>query len=438
MIEKKNNFNSEQVQDNRLLEDILYRNYFSKMQNPDTNKIFTIILAEDDTKKILGMECQFQILHDKKYYLGRYEKTDLSKKFSNFSYILEKIYKRYNLKSNIELITDGPIEYSFLDILLEHFKNNQREDFKIIINQDESILEDSTKLETYIELFKKIKITLEVHFNLSAKRNLPLEEIFKFMNTHDLHSIKICAEPNEFCNLLPIFKDIIRKPEFAENIKDLEFTENTSDKITERELQLLQVFYLYYFGSLFTNVFQNDKTKLVEYLASHPNCPVSIKDKNIFTGKDCLNCKIHRHFYINNNTLEIVLCPSMQQHYNIIGKFDPTLEEHNIINNQVELQIVKDHIKPSTLPSCGGCRNMPICSGFCYGRAWESHGNFMIAVPEFCILQTKKSEMILNMYLQFDVLNDFLHCITTETRHYIYRTFFQEVNPKKEEGGLDE
>lgn len=415
-------------EDQQLLKDILIRNYYQSFQKRTENKRLEIFL-----KGSCPNGCNY-------CYLGKYHTELYPNNLEVNTVIIDNFQKIINwyIENDFvceldifsgEWITTDLFEPIF-SILYNSFKDLPivKKPKKIVIPDSMEFLHDinlTNKVQSYLKLFKESQIPIFFSASIDGKYCdfKPISEEkkdifynnnveFLLKNHYNIHPMISSSNVKYWIKNFEWIKQIFSNDYAYNNTFLLEVRD---ESWTEESIQDYLKFLNFLIEDKFQNQFFNNKEKFLnyiiganEYKSDNLNQLIQLHDHYCFNGPDYLTCSIQHTLCIRAGDLGIGLCHRLFYDELLIGKF---IINNNKINDievyNVELQILKDHIKKSCLPICEKCALVNICPSHCLGNSYENFKNPLIPTIEVCNLLKAKYTFLFYKYTQmglFDIL----------------------------------
>ena len=122
-------------------------------------------------------------------------------------------------------------------------------------------------------------------------------------------------------------------------------------------------------------IYHDNQEEFLKFISSKV-----LKSSGLFVGEDHIKCGIQNELFIQAWDNKVLTCPGLIHPFHHVGEFDID----HVKENNVSIQIMKDHTKIACLPKCEACRYSSFCHSFCWARAFQDHGNCLVPIPEFC------------------------------------------------------
>ena len=395
------------MQENRkLLNDIIQRNYIKYFQ-AGNQKQFSLVLNH-------GAICCTNCAID-----ANYSDDDINVGINNFDTNLDICLDWYinnKCKCDINIIGKDDIELynKTLDKILEKCGKGQSALTAVHVCTNGEFL-NGDKIDNYIKLFTESNIqllfTIYVKDKIIVKNNiLPcIEKVITYITPDNI---------NEWGERYQWWLTEAQ-PELYDKLTILEANKGW----TPQTIEQFQIFYNYY---LFVNSKLLYSDNLTDYIINH-----ELSNNGWTENTDYIPCDLQKQLciYVPNNRL--LICPGLTDELMSIGYLtnNGDFDEEN-----VALNVIKDHIKIGTLPRCEVCPCVGTCRTGCWAESFQSHGNILVACPEYCTLQKTKMAIL----LKFIIDNQLWSQIENDSNISIYYREYLRMQIKKIAGVEDE
>lgn len=379
-----------QEENNCLLSDVLERNHYRYMRK--NNKHRFVVLATQKYDAIYSSFCRASVDFKEKYSVREKPILDEETIIRNVNELMA-FYCKQNFVSDIEIVVDE-IESTICDEIIHSILKAGISCRNIYLSGHicngeniEALVEElKTKSDNQLFVDATIEIGEDREQNLCA-----LHRAVKFIESGIIRKINFWVTPNNIKYLTSLYSDILLDDELCQYFAMLSLKLSTTNKWNEEHIEMLTDFYDLYIPIVAEILGSTDK--FFDYILNE-NSIISISDNRMFDCEDRLSCGMQNHFFINAVSMKLVMCPGIQHPRFDIGVY----ENGEITEENVELEITKDHLKMSTLPHCEKCMYVPFCKGFCLASSFNEHGNLLIPGYEQCIFTRRRYNYLLSKY----------------------------------------
>lgn len=134
---------------------------------------------------------------------------------------------------------------------------------------------------------------------------------------------------------------------------------------------------------------------------------IGINHGGTFDNTDLFNCSVAHSLCIRVADLCISPCHRLYYpelkigQYSIVdGKID------KVEPNNIELLIMESHVKRSCLPHCQNCKFQDMCVGFCQGASYEEYGNMLCPQIEVCRMYQAKFTFLIQKFYKLGLFTE--------------------------------
>ena len=351
----------------QLLNDVLERNYYKYFR--ESKKQLSIIVNKGN---ICGTHCEVN-----NNFEDYFQVFDLSNNKSNIKNLID-FYIKNKFKCDINILgddTNSVAEYeTALAVMLESFKlESEFKPAKITLCCHLNYLNNSL-IDRYIKDFADVDITVtftvvtqgkfidnDSDYSLLEKYESNIDRIICYIKPETIqyqieNSLWWMNQSNTLLNKV-LFKLEDNKLWVDENKEDLhKFIEFILDFNYEV-------------------IYRDNQEAFLKFISSKV-----LQSSGLFVGEDYIKCGIQNELFIQAWDNKVLTCPGLIHPFHQVGEFNID----HVKENNVSIQIMKDHAKIACLPKCEACRHSPFCHSFCWARAFQDHGNCLVPIPEFC------------------------------------------------------
>lgn len=412
--------NNDYIENKKLFNDILKRNYFEKFKNKSNH-------LEIFIKGSCNNQCDY-------CYLGKYHKELYPQEIENNNNIINNInlliqwYIENKFTCEIDLFSGEWVTSDLCFPILDLFYNNFKSiplayrPYKIVIPDSMNFLYNENLTNKIQEYIDKFKYELHIPFYFSASidgkycDSFPKSDKFysdcsQFCqkNNFGFHPMVSSNNISNWIKNYEWFKTIIPQKYLYKQMFLLEVRDETWDY---NDIQKLLEFLNYYIDNTFINIFNSNKKEFLKYILKIDDYRywqsqlIQIKDNGVFVNEDRIPCSIQQTLCVRAGDLSIGLCHRLFYDELILGNF--IVEDNKIIDidvNNVSLQIMKDHIKRSCMPICEKCSLVNLCPGPCLGNAYENFKNPLVPPEEVCNMFKAKYGFLIDKYNQMGLFD---------------------------------
>lgn len=412
-------------QNQTLANDILYRNYYSVFGDKDisSTRSLSFIIDNQVTKN--------------NFCFNNFDSLKLSsweERFNNLNAFIDW-YITNDFQSSIELFgenwqIDLNQTHAILGMLLNKLGRARYKPKKIVIHGNCQFITNTALKELweeYIKAFAKMHIIIffETYVNGEGLDEDDLssnyyQQYFNWRETHFTHNTLTLTGIYSY-RYLTNLDWWLQHISFSQYIS-MSITEDKQHLYSDEELNMLSDYYTYLFQLC---IDWKPLPQFAEWLINSS----SILQLNpaICSSHDSFDCHCYNSLTIDLSSLAVGLCPNLSNSLFIIGHYK--IEEDKIIDfaaNNVDLLIIKDHLKRSELPKCIDCLYAGICNGICLSCNYNISYNPLIPVYEVCMLSRAKYSLLFYLVKEKRVLEEWEKMNTPKSKYLI--AICQEVN----------
>lgn len=413
-----------QYQDNKLLNDMLERHYYSEFKKNNSTKEIELFLYGN-----CSSHCEY-------CYLKKYE-NDLfplsldttDENILNHLQLIIRWYKENHFRTNINIFSSDwllkPVALKIFDMFYQEFKDTNFKpklisfaDNMLFLNNDNI----TQQIQNYIDLFKEINIDIKISASIDGKlcdnfRTSVSDEfyskLFTFLNkNHYLIHPMISANNIKYqINNHHWWRE--NAPEYIVN--SLMMLEVRDNNWTDENINDLIIFLDYLVDYYYNIVFKQNKIEFLKFilglktniltdLPTYRN--IGLVYNGMFENVDTMPCSFNNSLVIRVADLKLGLCHRLFYPEFEIGEF--LIEDNKIFNVKsinTPLEILKYHLKQSNLPHCENCYLNGVCNKFCLGSAYENQLNMLVPPQSVCKMQQSKITFLFYKYENLDLFS---------------------------------
>ena len=404
-----------QIENNKLAQDILKRNYFDYFQKGQSKNLEIFLLGH------CSAQCKYCYLVK---HPELYPTTDLNNILKNLQLIINWYIKNQFINEidifSAEWLNMDNFRDQVFTIFYNSFKDSEYKPPIIVIPSNMQFIhsKNSTeKIQEWIDLFKTINIQICISASIDGKycdddRTSCDDEFylnlrnFLIKNNFLVHPMVSSYNVDKWIENYKWWLETF-PGKISDNLMTLEVRDETW---TSESIGKLLEFINFIIDYKFINIFKKNKQEFLQYiLGIHPDKKyfipynnIQLLSEDVFNKKDDFTCTVgHSNLVIRVGDLSVPICHRLGYEELLLGKF-------NIKNNEIdsfevfnpELLIMKTHLKRNCLPHCESCKYIGCCIGFCMGNSYEVCKNPLIPTMEVCKMYRTKINFLISKYLQ--------------------------------------
>lgn len=410
-------------QNNALANDILHRNYYDIFNNSATKDLRTLSFIIDN-----------QITKNH-FCFNNFQTDTITTGYNNLLPFIQW-YIQNDYQCNIELFGEGWQEnleqtHYILGLLLNNFGRARFKPKQIIIHGNCPFLNYPNLIqlwETYHQAFTKARITLVFRtyvnglgLDIDDRLTQNFYEQYKFWHKTHLVYNTVTLIGNKLKNCLSNldwWQQYFSTPELL----NTRFIEDKGYRYTMDDINLLSQYYTTLFN-IYLNIM--GKEQLAKWIIEKESM-VQLNPL-ICSSQDTIPCHCYNSLTIDLATLAVGLCPNLSNSLFTIGHYQ--INDGKItdfIADNVDILIVKDHLKRSEMPKCIQCLFAGLCPGTCLSCNYNESGNPIVPMYEVCMLLRMKYALLFSLVKDNNIIDEWSKINTIESQYLI--KLCQEVN----------
>lgn len=412
-------------ENNVLANDILRRDYFLDWKSDNPKKSLDILFSTNNCGKC--HKCYFKGIDD-----------DIQVNLDNFSQLLDW-YIENEFKcdirlsgNNIWVVSEVGYFDEVMNTIITKFSKTTSVPKNIFISVPKESFVSDEYVAKLIDAYNKLfAINIVLNFEIDANGQI----IDGFDDTYYLRLFN-------FINLVPssLLFATITQSNLGKWLQQVVWWTKRDSSVTDR-LVINEEFSSASWTELGFNVYCNVIDLLISYYVGEAvteedklNClekifvidaekaqPFQLHLNKFTTGEDLFSCDMHNALTIRCSDLSVFICGNLCNEELKIGSFN--IVDNKIIDfncNTVELFIVKEYSKVSSIPYCEQCPFVGICDSICLAHSYNTYSSPLVPVMNECEFQKNKLDHLVSLYNKmglFDVIDSF--GLSKSEVHYI-------------------